>query len=185
MIPFGHPTSLAAGDTWQWRISFPDYPVADGWVLSYALVSTSRATQSPLTWDAGFVTDDGAEYTVTIPAATSDDFAAGGYTLTAYVTLAGVRHTVYAGRVLVTANAATQTVGAGLTFAETALINIEAVLAGRATADVESFQISGRALNRTPIAELYKMRSRFRTEVWRQRNPGQSLPGALVAFYGT
>lgn len=183
VIPYGPPAAPRAGDTWQWRIAqSADYPIADGWALSYALVSTSSATQVPLTWSAGYVANDGAEFTVTIPATITAAFAAGGYRLTAFLTLSTVRHTLDEDHVLVQPNTATQTAGQGRTFAETALANIESVLAGRATADVESYQIDGRALNRTPIADLYKMRTRFRTEVWKQRNPGRSLPGYLVSF---
>lgn len=183
-IPFGHPTALTAGDTWQWRIAFADYPVSDGYVLSYALVSRSDATQAPLAWDAGYVTDDGAEYTVTIPASVTDDLGAGAYLLTALLTLGSTRTSVPAGTLLVAADPATAAAGDGLTHAEKVLGYIEAVIEGRATADVESYQINGRALVRTPMETLLKMRSRLRNAVWRERNPGKTLPGYAVSFCG-
>ena len=53
---------------------------------------------------------------------------------------------------------------------------------GRATADVESYQINGRALNRTPLRELKRLRAEYRTNVWRERNPGHSPPAFVVSF---
>ena len=183
-IPTTHPTVARAGDTWAWTVSFTDFPVSDGWVLSYALVSTSDATQTPLTWETDYVTDDGARYTVTIPAAITAALVAGGYRLTAFLTLASERYTVYTGALLVNADAATLAAGEGRTHSEKVLGYIEAVIEGRATADVESYQINGRALNRTPIEQLLKLRARYRTAVWRERNPGASQPGYRVSFCG-
>lgn len=183
-IPTTHPTVARAGDTWAWTASFADFPVSDDWVLSYALVSTSNATQAPLTWDPSYVTDDGTRYTVTIPATITAALVAGGYRLTAFLTLSSQRFTVYTGALLVEADAATLAVGEGRTHSEKVLSYIEAVIEGRATADVESYQINGRALNRTPIEQLLKLRARYRTAVWKERNPGRTMPGYQVSFGG-
>src|SRR5690242_4011569 len=114
LIPYGPPAAPVAGDTWAWRVAqSADYPIADGWALSYALVSTSSATQAPLTWSTGYVTNDGAEYTVTIPASVTAGFVAGGYRLVAYLTLAAVRHTVCDDHILVQPNVATLPAGQG------------------------------------------------------------------------
>lgn len=182
-IDYGHPTSLRAGDTWAWRIAFADFPVSEGYVLSYALQSTSDVTQAPLTWNTDFVTDDGSEFTVSIPAATTAPFVAGGYRLSAFLTLASDRYSPYSAPLLVLPDASTAA-GSAVTHAEKVLGYIEAVIEGRATADVESYQINGRALNRTPIKDLLALRSRYRTEVWKERNPGFSPPGKRVSFCG-
>jgi hypothetical protein len=182
LVPYGHPTAVRAGDTWTWRISFTDYPASEGWALSYAIVPTANATQAPLVWSAAFVTDDDNEYTVTIPIATTDDFTAGGYRLTAFLTLAGARYSPYSQPLLVAANSAALTAGQGLSHAETMLAAIEAVLESRASADVESYQINGRALNRTPIRDLKRLRTEYRTAVWKERNPGRPLPSLRVYF---
>lgn len=184
VIPFGPPTRVRSGDTWAFRYSHPDYPAAAGWVLSAALFSATSATQAPLTWSAGFVTNDGSEYTVTLPIATTDDFAAGSYRLTLFMTLAGARYSPYSGPLLVEPNAAVLTAGQGRTHAEEMWQAIKDTLEGRAVADVESYQINGRALNRVPFAELERAEKRYAERVWRERNPGRSLPPLVVNTWG-
>ena len=184
VVEFGHPTSFRAGDTVAWRISFADFPVSEAWVLSYALVSNGSADQAPLTWSSGFVTNDGNEYTVTLPASTTDDFAAGTYTLTAYLTLSGVRHSPYSASIQVTANTATQTTGQGLSLNRKILVQINALLEGRTVADVTSYSIAGRALNREPVVELLRLQRVYRTLCWNEEHPGASPPGSrLVTFW--
>lgn len=50
------------------------------------------------------------------------------------------------------------------THAETMLANIEAVLEGRITSDVESYTIAGRQITKIPITELLTMRDKYRAE---------------------
>lgn len=186
VTPFGPPTEAVSGDTLAFRYSHPSFPVADLWVLSAALVSVSSATQTPLSWSSGFVTNDGATWTVTLPSTTTDDFAAGAYTLTLYATLSGARYTMYSGQLLMRANAAAQTgAGVAVSHAEEMWAAIKAALEGRVVADVESYQIAGRALNRIPMDELQKLEKRYAERVWRERNPGKALPGRLVTFWRT
>ena len=173
-VPYGHPTSSRAGDTWTWRISFADYPVSESWVLSYALVSTSNVHQAPLTWDVGYVANDGHEYTVTIPASITTGFQAGNYKLTAFVTLNSLRYSPYSAPLLVEADSASLAAGDGLSHAEKTWKAIKDAIEGRIPADVESYQISGRALNRIPSAELRKWEAIYAEMVWRERHPGQS-----------
>jgi hypothetical protein len=182
VTPVGHPTLLRAGDTWAWRISFADFPVSESWVLSYALTSSSSSTQEPLDWDASWVTNDGAEYTVSIPASTTDDFGKGSYRLTAFVTLASARYSPYSAPLHVEADSASLAAGDGQSHAEATLAKIEASLAGSVEADVESYQINGRALNRIPIAEKKALHARYREMVWKERHPGKPLPGLVVLF---
>ena len=50
------------------------------------------------------------------------------------------------------------------THVETMLANIEAVLEGRITSDVESYTIAGRQITKIPITELLTMRDKYRAE---------------------
>jgi hypothetical protein len=63
--------------------------------------------------------------------------------------------------------------GAFATFEEQQLAVIEAVLAGRITSGIESYQIAGRSVTKIPIPDLMKMRGMLRAAVWRQDNPGK------------
>lgn len=181
-VPFGHPTQVRAGDTWTWRIAYSDYPISEGWVYSVAITSVSSATQEPLTWDEAWVTDDGSEWTVTIPATTTDDFLAGGYRLTAFVTLSSQRYSPYSAPLLVEADSASLAAGDGISHARRMVAAIEEVLAGRVPADVESYQINGRALNRIPVKDLHLLRNQYRQEAWREANGGQN-PIRKVSFW--
>ncbi|MGE4169136.1 MAG: hypothetical protein AB7F28_00255 [Candidatus Margulisiibacteriota bacterium] len=60
---------------------------------------------------------------------------------------------------------------------------IEAVIEGRATIDQESYTINNRQLRRTPIADLLKLRDRYKEELRRQesaKKSGGSLLGRPV-----
>lgn len=70
-------------------------------------------------------------------------------------------------------NVETAPAGAFATFEEQQLAVVEAVLAGRITNGVESYQIAGRSVTKIPIPELMKLRGMLRAAVWRQDNPGK------------
>lgn len=53
--------------------------------------------------------------------------------------------------------------------AERTLNNVEAVLEGRATSDILSYQLNGRSLSRIPIEELREWRDALRSEVAAKR----------------
>ena len=71
----------------------------------------------------------------------------------------------------------------GRTHAERVLAAIEAVIENRATVDQQAYEINGRSLTRTPIADLLKLRAMYRDEVRRERaaqRSGQSLFGRKI-----
>ena len=55
------------------------------------------------------------------------------------------------------------------THAKKVLEAIEAVLENRAGKDQEEYSIAGRSLKRTPLDELYALRSKYRAEVFAER----------------
>ena len=79
-LPTIEPTQATAGDTWQWQRAFDDYPIGDGWLLSYGLNGLDV-----LTWNPSWATNDGATWTITIPKA-STGLKAGSYEVTAILT---------------------------------------------------------------------------------------------------
>lgn len=71
----------------------------------------------------------------------------------------------------------------GRSHAERVLAAIEAVIENRATVDQQAYEINGRSLTRTPIADLLKLRATYRDEVRRERSSkrsGQSLFGRTI-----
>lgn len=180
----GEPTTVTAGNTWTWTRSFASYaPSETGgtWTLSYAILGAAK-----LVWDAAWVTTSGAIWTVTIPAASTATLPAGTYQWTAILTggsgYAGQRFTPAAGVFTVAANPSKLNAGDTLSFAEKTLAVVEAALEGRLTADMQSYSIGGRAVTAIPVSELFAIRNRLKTEVWRIQNPGKPLPGFAIRF---
>jgi len=86
-IPSYEPAALRAGDTWQWRREFADYPASEGWALKYRF--TNRASGFAVNADA-----DGAAYAISVSAATTAGFAAGAYDIFGWVEKGAEKHTV-------------------------------------------------------------------------------------------
>ena len=87
-VPTQEPLVIRAGDTATWTKSFADYPVADGWALSYSGQSE----------DAFQITFTGAisgnHFLITLAAAITAQWEPGIYKLNSYVTLGSQRFTV-------------------------------------------------------------------------------------------
>ena len=77
-IPTTEPARVRAGDTVTWRKSLGDYPATDGWTLYYRLINATAKIDITST-------ADGADHLVSVPKATTDDWAAGEYVLVAWV----------------------------------------------------------------------------------------------------
>lgn len=163
------------GDTLKWYRTFSDYPVSEGWVLTYAFRGPGELNLS------SEVTDDDNQFVIVVPAATSALLPAGVYEWVAYVTLAGERYTAAAGSVVVEENLVA--VGPFESEAVKQLRIVEAAIEGRLTADTESFAINGRSVNKTPIETLYKIRNKLRWEVYGERSGSMSMP-VRVGFNG-
>jgi hypothetical protein len=157
------PASLRAGDTWAWRDSYPDYKANEGWALSYVLVNVATKIDLP----SGGISADGADFAITVAAATTNGYAPGIYSLVARVTRSGEVHTVRSSTLQVTPNltAATDT----RSHARKVLEAIEAVLERRATLDQENYTIGTRSLARTPIPELILLRDKYRREAYAEK----------------
>jgi len=165
-VPTSEPTTLTAGDTWQWTVTLPAYPPSAGWTLHYAIRGAAPVDVT--------ATPDGADgYAIAVPAARSAALPGGRYPWAAFVTnAAGERVTVREGAVTIRPNLAGPS-GDQRSHAERMLAAIEGLLQGRVTRDVESYTINGRSLVHLPIAELERLRARYAAEVRQQRRPGR------------
>lgn len=177
-IPNCEPAELTAGDSWQWDRSLRDYSPADGWALEYVLVGGTRLRVA----EGDGITAAGSSWQIRIPAAKTADLAAGTYRAAAYVSQGADRFEVWRSTVTVRANLATLTDGRSPAERELALV--EDAIAGRLPEDMQSFQVNGRVVQRHDLAELYRIRGRLRSQVWRERNPGKLGPIVKVRFGG-
>lgn len=175
-VPTTEPSELTAGETWRWNVSLPQFPNAD-----YALAYTVKGA-SAVTVTAALSATDPYGYELTVAASATATIVAGLYQWAALVTetATGAKYVVRRGVINVRENFGTATPAA--THNEKMYAAICAALEGRTTADVESYSINGRALNRIPYETLEKAKNKYAFAVWAERHPGQAMPSQKVAF---
>jgi len=164
------PASFAAGTTVKYTRTYADFPADQGWSLTLHLRGASVRDITATPTDASFSITIGAG-----AAPGTADITPGEYTWEERVTKAGEVFTPPggAGTVRVLANTATAAAGALQSQAEKDLVIVEAKISGRLTADLEDYQIAGRAVRKIPIKELYKIRDRLRSEIRAARTKGK------------
>lgn len=178
--PTTEPALIIAGDTAKWLKSLADYPASAGWVLVYALVSAAQR----YTFTATALGDD---FLVTVAAATTAAYVAGGYEFRGSVSKAGEVFTVASGRLNI-APAFGAAVDAR-SQARRTLEAIESTLEGRASSATAEYEIAGRKLKYIPIADLLQLRDRFRRDVAGQDAAdriakGLGNPGRVYVRFG-
>jgi hypothetical protein len=177
VLPNCEPTDVVAGDTWSWTHENAEFPVADGWVLSYSIRGASA-----LTWNTAWVTNDGRLWTVAIPTASTAPLTAGTYRFERHYAANGQRWTTSLRTLEIVADAATAVAGALQSDNEKMLAALWTLLYGNGTvSDVESYQIHGRQLVRMKKLELQKWYDVYRGRVRREQNGGQN-PAIRIAF---
>lgn len=154
---------LTAGDTLDFVTALPDYPTSDGWVLWFRLLPRTAGTAIDLETIAA-----GDDHRAVATAATTSNWTAGEYTWASYVVNGATRYSVASGTVTVLPDPATATAYDGRSAARIALDAVEAVIGNRATLDQEQYSIAGRSLQRTPMADLLRLRSALRIDVARE-----------------
>jgi len=173
-IATNEPSAQRAGVTWEWRRTdlAADYP-ASSWTLKYWFKKTG-ATAANFSITA---TADGADFAVTVTAATTAALTAGDYTWVAIVTKATEAFEVDKGfmQVLPRYDAASNL--DDRSHARIVLDAIEAVLESRATKDQEEYTIGNRSLKRTPLEDLVKLRAQYRAEVFAEEQAENAANG--------
>jgi len=160
-IPTVEPTEIVAGDYIQWlQAENPDLTIADGWVLSYAIVAAGKNIDIQCS-------DNGDNnHLATISVSTSKDLPSGTYNWQSYIAKATVRYLVKTGTLKISKNFADLDGGYdGRSYWRITLENIEAVLQSRATKDQSSYTVNGRQLSRTPVADLILLYDKAKSNV--------------------
>ncbi len=171
----GVPARLVAGDLWSWRVDQYQitYP-ANAVGLSYAFAPVDGGSVATFSASADV---DG--WVVSVASATSATLSAGRYTWTLFATRLsdGGRATICTGTVEITPD---PTLGADTrSQARRHLDAINAVLDRRITKDVENYTIEGRALTRTPLEILHKLRARYMAEVQAEDRRAKGKSGVM------
>ena len=157
-IPTNEPSTIIAGDTWQWsRRDLSDYP-ASSWTLEYYLLKADK--QIKIT-----ATADGDYFKIVIAASTTAAYPAGVYRWNAYVSKDTERYKVDEGTIEIKPNYAAQTTGYDTrTHIKKVLDAIEAVIEGRATQDHLSYSIAGRSIAKISPEELIRWWSFYKQQ---------------------
>jgi len=156
-IPTTEPSSFRAGDLLAWTKSLSDYPANAGWALVYTLINS--ATKITINASAS-----GADFAVSVPAATTAGYTAGDYQWMARVTKAAEIYTVGSGTITILQNLAASTTLIR-THARTMLDAIEAAFAGKASSTQLEMSINGRSIRSFSPKEMIEWRRYYQAEV--------------------
>jgi|CXWL01.1.fsa_nt_gi hypothetical protein len=157
-IPSTEPSSFRAGDLLAWTKSLSDYPANAGWTLVYTLINASA--KITITASAS-----GADFSVSVPAATTAGYTAGDYQWMARVTKATEIYTVGHGTVTILPNLAAATTFDFRSHAKTMLDAIEAAFEGKASSTQLEMEINGRRIRSFSPEEMIRWRSYYKQAV--------------------
>lgn len=157
-VPSIEPSSIRAGDLLAWTKSLSDFPANDGWALVYTLINAS----AKITITA---TASGADFSVSVPAATTALYGVGTYQWTSRVTKATAIHTIGQGLVDILANNPALATFDFRSHAKVMLEAIEAAFQGKASSTQLEMEINGRRIRSFSPSEMIEWRSFYKAEV--------------------
>lgn len=159
------PAQIVKGTTVKLRRSFSDYPASGGWTYKIFLVGTVLLNKPGVA--------AGADFTFTLTADDTGTLTAGAYEYFEQLTKAAEIYEGGRGTLEVLPDLATQLAGDVRSHARKVLEAIEAVIENRATKDQMAYQIAGRSLSLTPLADLLLLRDRYAAEVMDEETAAQ------------
>lgn len=162
------PSSARAGDTWRWQRVAADFPVSEGWALTWHLSSAGNHYSQ-----AG--SGSGDTWTATWSSSTTASIVPGRYTWAAQAVNGSDKVTVATGSIVV--GAALTAAADTRSHARKCLDALEAVLENRATSAQQEMQIGDRVLKYLPHAELIRLRSVYSIEVTREEAAARVASG--------
>ena len=161
-IPEKEPISFYKGETVVWKRTDIG---ADYAPSSYSMVWEASLESNGSTRFSATVTESGTEYTFTL-----DNSATAGYTAGDYIWFLKVLQTsdsetliIDSGKITVKDNFFATTTDTR-SHAKIMVDKLESLLEGKADADVSSYSIAGRSLNKLTVEELLRWRDYYRAE---------------------
>lgn len=172
------PSTLRAGDSAGWVVSFSDYPASAGWQLHYRLLWPSGPA---VTFDAAAQGDDHA---VSLAGADTAGWQAGAATLVWWVTRDDegtvTRHTLGQQAVAILPDLTAAAALDPRSLNERALADAQAALAAHMAsgrAHVAEYQIAGRQMKFRTVDELRALIEYYQREVATERARALALSG--------
>lgn len=166
------PKTITPGDTVSWRDRFIVWTPSE-YSLSWAIRGSTALDL--------VATGDGDEFITVLSQSESSTIISGTYFYQAYITdlVEGDRTTVGQGQITVGANLTSLESFDGRTTAAKMLAAVEGAIKARLEGGaVDSYEIRGRSLSRTPLPGLVALRSQLRIEVAREQSAAGLIPDA-------
>jgi|TARA_B100000959_G_scaffold119034_1_gene125136 hypothetical protein len=161
-IPEKEPISFYKGETIVWKRTDigADYDPS-----SYSMVWEASLESDGSTRFSATVTESGTDYTFTLDNSSTASYTAGDYVWFLKVLQTSDSETLVidSGKITVKDNYFATT-GDTRSHAKVMLDKIESILENRADADVSSYSIAGRSLNKLSVDELLRWRDYYRAE---------------------
>ena len=161
-IPEKEPINFYKGETVVWKRTDigADYDPS-----SYSMVWEASLESDGSTRFSATVTESGTDYTFTLDNSSTASYTAGDYVWFLKVLQTSDSETLVidSGKITVKDNYFATT-GDTRSHAKVMLDKIESILENRADADVSSYSISGRSLNKLSVDELLRWRDYYRAE---------------------
>jgi hypothetical protein len=148
--PTETPSSITAGNSVSWLLTFSDYPASAGWVLGFYLVNSARAFNFTAS-----SSDD--SYLVDLTATATALYVAGDYKYTALVSLGTERYTVETGSITILPNPSTLVTYDGRSQAEKIVYYLKASFETNAPKIVLNYTIGGRRMENIPVSERLEL----------------------------
>ncbi len=160
------PGEIGAGVSFKVIACLPVYPAPE-WSIDLIL-------RGPGQIDIGSVSN-GENHELRVGASVTKDWTPGRYRFEIRASSGDDVVTVETGEVLIAPDLAAQVDGYdGRDHVRRVLDAIEAVIENRATIDQQHYQINNRSLTRTPLADLLKLRDKYRAELAGQKRARRS-----------
>lgn len=172
-IPTTEPIKVTAGDLVTWlKKDFGDYPLADSWVLSYAIVMSGKLIKITCT-------DNGNGYHLaSVAAADTAQWPAGKYRWQSYIALGAERYSISDGEIIVEPNFVKQDGGYDSRSQwEIILENVVACITNTATKDQSSYTIAGRQLSRRSLSDLIILKNEAKREIAKEKRQARINKG--------
>jgi hypothetical protein len=158
-------TKLIIGDSLNVLDTYADYPASAGWVLKYRFVPRVSGTAIQLT-----AAPEGDSYRTSVASSITKDWTPGDYSWAKWVERESERKTLASGEITFQPDPAALDVGTDTrSHLEKTIANIEAMIEGRATKDVQEYTIADRQLKHIPITELLIWRDKYKAQLAGER----------------
>lgn len=155
-------SQLIAGDSFNLLDTYANYPASEGWILKTTFIPRT-ALVSVITLIAVAEVDN---FRTTVSANTTSSWVAGDYSVKQWVERSGERYTVATGNLKILPDPATMVAGSDTrSHLEKVIANIEAMLEGKSTKDVQEYTIGDRQLKHMTTSELLVWRDKYKAQL--------------------